>query len=143
MISDKLPAKKSATIVEGGLSGAAIAASVLEIHRRFCELLPEELLVVPHPSTKEPVPVIPGELRTLDVEVGMHMAISPGALPRFVARFEEVYGKLGKAETILAAPAAHHRLLWIRPFLDGNGRVARLMSCATLLEALNTGGICF
>jgi Fic family protein len=26
------------------------------------------------------------------------------------------------------AAAAHHRLLWIHPFLDGNGRVARLMA---------------
>ena len=26
--------------------------------------------------------------------------------------------------------AAHHRILWIHPFLDGNGRVARLISHA-------------
>ena len=56
-------------------------------------------------------------------------------------RFERAYGRLGKAETILAAAAAHHRLLWIHPFADGNGRVARLMSHATLLEALDTAGI--
>jgi Fic family protein len=62
-------------------------------------------------------------------------------VPRFLARFEEVYGRLGRAETILAAAAAHHRLLWIHPFLDGNGRVARLMSHAVLLEALDTGGV--
>jgi Fic family protein len=31
--------------------------------------------------------------------------------------------------------------LWIHPFLDGNGRVTRLMSHATLLDALDTGGI--
>jgi Fic family protein len=48
---------------------------------------------------------------------------------------------LGRSETILAAAAAHHRLLWIHPFLDGNGRVARLMSHAVLLEALDTGGV--
>ena len=46
-----------------------------------------------------------------------------------------------KTETILAAAAAHHRLAWIHPFLDGNGRVARLMSHATLLEALDTGAV--
>src|SRR5437773_799530 len=40
-----------------------------------------------------------------------------------------------------AAAAAHHRLAWIPPFLDGNGRVARLMSHATLLEALDTGAV--
>jgi Fic family protein len=37
--------------------------------------------------------------------------------------------------------AAHHRLAWIHPFLDGNGRVARLMSHAMLLEMLDTGAI--
>ena len=55
-------------------------------------------------------------------------------MPRFLARFEEVYGRLGKTDTILAAAAAHHRLSWIHPFLDGNGRVTRLMSHAMLLE---------
>jgi hypothetical protein len=43
--------------------------------------------------------------------------------------------------TKLSAAAAHHRLLWIHPFLDGIGRVARLMSHASLLETLDTGGI--
>jgi Fic family protein len=31
--------------------------------------------------------------------------------------------------------------VWIHPFLDGNGRVARLMSHAMLLEALDTGAV--
>lgn len=129
-------------IDEGGLAGrACTAAGIREIHRRFCELLPNELLFKEHPTTKEKLPVVPGELRQHDVEVGRHLAVSPGALPRFLARFEEVYCHLGKSETILAAAAAHHRLVWIHPFLDGNGRVVRLMSYATLLEALDTGGI--
>jgi Fic family protein len=34
--------------------------------------------------------------------------------------------------------ATHHRFLWIHPFLDGNGRVARLMSHA-LLKRLGIG----
>ena len=86
------------------------------------------------------VRVIPGELRRGDVIVGRHLAVSPGAVPRFLRRFEDVYGRLGKTVTILSA-AAHHRLLWVHPFLDGNGRVARLMSHATMLETLDTGGV--
>ena len=57
-------------------------------------------------------------------------------MPRFLNRFEEVYSNLGKTETILSAAAAHHRLVWIHPFLDGNGRVARLFRtrlCSTPL----------
>jgi Fic family protein len=129
-------------IDEGGLEGRATTQeAVLEIHRRFCELLPQELLVVEHPATKDTLAVVPGKLREHDVEVGRHIPVSPGALPRFLARFEEVYSNLGTSETILAAPAAHHRLAWIHPFLDGNGRVIRLMSYATLRDTLHTGGM--
>lgn len=126
----------------GGLTGRAMAAdSVREVHRRFGELLPAELLRVSEPDTGEEVAMTPGELRHRDVRVGRHIPVSPGALPRFLSRFEEVYSHLGRSETILAAAAAHHRLLWIHPFLDGNGRVARLISHAVLLEALDAGGV--
>lgn len=129
-------------IDEGGLASRAVSQNGLcEIHRRFAELLPEELLKVTNPETGETIKMVPGELRHRDVKVGRHIAISPVAIPRFLARFEQVYGKGGKTAAILAAAAAHHRLLWIHPFLDGNGRVARLMSYAMLLETLDTGGI--
>jgi Fic family protein len=129
-------------IDQGGLAGRAVTAgAICEVHRRFGELLPPELLEIENPDTGEVLDVIPGELRHRHVKVGAHVPVSPGALPRFMARFEDVYGRLGRAETILAAAAAHHRLLWIHPFLDGNGRVARLMSHAVLLEALDTGGV--
>jgi Fic family protein len=126
----------------GALRGlAASADSIREIHRRFGELLPAGLLVAEEPSSGERVRVAPGELRTRDVEVGRHRAISPGAVPRFLERFEHIYGGLGKAEAIVSVAAAHHRLLWIHPFLDGNGRVARLLSHAWLLELLDTGAV--
>ncbi len=129
-------------IDEGGLTARATTADGLcEIHRRFAELLPEELLWSEHPETGERIKVIPGELREREVKVGRHIPVSPGALPRFLERFESAYGNLGKTDAILGAAAAHHRLLWIHPFLDGNGRVARFMSYAMLLETLDTGGI--
>src|SRR5713101_5164278 len=126
----------------GGLRGNAVTSDgIREIHRRFCELLPEELLRVEDPETKEHVKVVPGELRRRDVKVGTHIPVSPGTLPRFLRRFEEVYGHLSRTDSILGAATAHHRLLWIHPFLDGNGRVARLMSHAMLLETLDTGAV--
>lgn len=129
-------------IDEGGLHRRATTReSLLEIHRRFCELLPDELLTIEHPATGKQLQVIPGALRQHDVEVGRHVPVSPGAVPRFLERFEAAYGALGRSETILATAAAHHRLAWIHPFLDGNGRVMRLLSHATLLETLDTGGI--
>jgi Fic family protein len=129
-------------IDDGGLKGRAVTADAIrEIHRRFCEHLPDDLLWALDPATKEKIRVIPGELRLRDVAVGNHIPLSPGAVPRFLRRIEEVYNLLGKTETILATAAAHHRLAWIHPFLDGNGRVARLMSHATLLESLDTGAV--
>ncbi len=131
-----------AWIDEGGLLGRATSADgLLEIHKRFGELLPEALLWIEEPDTGEKVRVIPGELRVRDVKVGRHVPVSPGSLPRFLERFEKVYSGLSKSETILAVAATHHRLLWIHPFVDGNGRVARLMSHAILLETLDTGAI--
>ena len=73
--------------------------------------------------------------------VGRHIPISSGALPRFLERFETALSNLGRADSIIAAATAHHRLLWMHPFLDGNGRVARLMSYSMLNDALDTGGI--
>ncbi len=129
-------------IDEGGLKERAVTTEgIREIHRRFCAELPEALLWVEDPEGKERVRVVPGELRTRDVKVGGHVAISPGAVPRFLKRFEDVYRRLGKTDSILAAAPAHHRLVWIHPFVDGNGRVARLMSHAALLEALDTGAV--
>jgi len=129
-------------IDDGGLMGrAATAEGLCEIHRRFSELLPEDLLWAEDPESGEKIKVIPGALRRRDVKVGLHIPVSPGAVPRFLKRFESVYAKLGKTDSILAAAGAHHRLLWIHPFLDGNGRVARLMSYAMLLETMDTGGI--
>ncbi len=126
----------------GGVTGRSLTTDgIRELHRRFCQALPDDLLWVEVPGSKERIKVIPGECRCRDVVVGNHVPISAPAVPRFLARFEEVYARLGKTETIIAAAAAHHRLAWIHPFLDGNGRVARLMSHATLLEALDTGGI--
>src|SRR5713226_8768565 len=126
----------------GGLKGLALTSDgIREIHRRFCELLPPDLLWVEDPDSKERIKVVPGELRHRDVKVGTHIPVSPGAVPRFLERFEEVYSHLNRTDSILGVAAAHHRLVWIHPFLDGNGRVARLMSHTMLLETLDTGAV--
>ena len=130
-------------IDEGGLPvGHALSTEgIIELHRRFCERLPEDLLWIDNPDTGERARVVPGALRRRDVKVGQHIAVSPGALPRFLARFSEEYGRLGRLDSLVSVAAAHHRLLWMHPFLDGNGRVARLMSHAMLLDLLDTGAV--
>ena len=129
-------------IDDGGLTGrAATAEGLCELHRRFCTALPEEMLRLEHPDARTSAAVVPGGLRTHLVQVGLHVPVSAAALPRFLRRFEAVYGNLGRTDAILGAAAAHHRFLWIHPFPDGNGRVARLMSHTMLLESLETGGV--
>jgi Fic family protein len=142
----QLEAKAHITVQQwidtGGLRDRSVSlAGIEEIHYRFCTLLPDDLLWIQNPDTGERLKVTPGQLRDRDVRIGQHIPISPGAVPRFLAHFENVYSRLGRTEKILSAAAAHHRLLWIHPFLDGNGRVARLVSHAALLETLDTGGM--
>jgi len=110
------------------------------LHREFCRRLPDELLWAENPETGERLPVVPGELRTRHVQVGAHYPPDPDDLPRFMARFDEAYDptRLSKMRQLQAVAAVHHRLLWIHPFLDGNGRVTRLMSHA-LLKRLGVG----
>ncbi len=64
----------------GALSGrrATSMEGICEIHRRFCELLPEDLLWVEDAAKTTKVRVIPGQLRTSYVEVGRHVPISRG-----------------------------------------------------------------
>ena len=127
----------------GGLGGRSPTTEeiVREIHRRFCSDLPSDLLWAINEDTGERWRVAPGAYREHDVRVGRHVPPSPGAVRRFMRRFAEVYAPLRGVDRVVSAATAHHRLAWIHPFTDGNGRVARLMSHAILLEALDTQGI--
>jgi Fic family protein len=104
------------------------------IHHAFCSRLPQRLLWVENPDTGQRHPVIPGQLRDGTVVVGRHIPPLPENLDRFMARFDQAYDQraLPKLQALIGVAAAHHRYLWIHPFYDGNGRVARLMSHAAL-----------
>ena len=109
---------------------SALAAT---IHKQFYDRLPDSLRWVEEPGTRRRVEVLPGQLREDDVQVGRHIAPSPNELPGWIARFDEsAPERYGRAERLIVIAAAHHRLLWIHPFADGNGRVARLLSHALL-----------
>jgi len=107
------------------------------LHREFCKRLPDEMLWVENPKTGEKIQIVPGELRDEAVEVGRHIPPEAGMLPSFLERFEAAYdsSQLSKLQAILAIAASHHRFLWIHPFFDGNGRVARLMAHAMMLRS--------
>lgn len=100
------------------------------IHHEFYWQLPEVFRVVKNPETGKESLVVPGELREESVKVGYHEPPRHGALKAFLDRFGESYApdKHYGSVKLIAAAAAHHRLMWIHPFLDGNGRVARLFT---------------
>jgi Fic family protein len=106
------------------------------LHYEFCRRLPEELLVVRNPRTGHEVIVEPGELRDGDVEVGRHLPPTAQEIPHFLERLEKAYepSRLLPTHRLIAVAAVHHRLLWVHPFYDGNGRVARLVAHAMLLR---------
>lgn len=74
----------------------------------------------------------PGQLRTepgLLVKVGDHLAPSPEIVVPMLERMKLVYGRVGDSRMrLLAALAYHHRLAWVHPFPDGNGRVVRMIT---------------
>jgi Fic family protein len=109
---------------------------VIWVHSEFCRQLPPELLVAKDPKTGREEPVVPGELRKAWVKVGHHIPPEAEALPKLLERFTSFYGdtKRPKIDRIIGVAASHHRLAWIHPFADGNGRVSRLFSHAFLKE---------
>ena len=94
-----------------------------------------------NPDLSSDLTIEPGVLRTQGVSVGRHAAPAHEAVVPMLARWEQVYGGARRGEMqVLAAAASHHRLAWIHPFLDGNGRVARLHTHALFRNmGLTTG----
>jgi Fic family protein len=83
-----------------------------------------------------------GQLRRRGVAVGIHEAPAWQALPRFLERWQQVYGGARRGEaSVVALAAAHHRLAWVHPFEDGNGRVARLHTHLLLFASGLTRGL--
>ena len=86
--------------------------------------------------------MVPGQFRQRAVAVGRHEAPTAASLPLFLARWAEVYGRARRGEaSIVALAAAHHRLAWTHPFLDGNGRVTRLHTHLVLHALGLTNGL--
>lgn len=77
------------------------------------------------------IKMIPGSFRDRDVEVGKHIAIEHEKLQSAYLEYENLYTRdtrFGtKAKKLIYVLASHHRLTWLHPFLDGNGRTARLV----------------
>ncbi|SEJ06742.1 Fic family protein [Azotobacter beijerinckii] len=100
---------------------------VARIHCRLFESATEEQLRLADGNR-----LVPGQLRDAaerDVMVGQHAAPAWTAVTPMLNRMQQVYGSPPDARTrLLAVMAYHHRLAWVHPFADGNGRVVRLLT---------------
>jgi Fic family protein len=123
---------------EGSLPPPASREFILWLHREFYRDAPDAMLQI---KTKGSVlRMTPGEWRTgpeNEVEVGRHVPPSSDRVADFMRYFEERFRfqTMGRATQIMAIASAHHRFNYIHPFLDGNGRVSRLMSHAMAWSA--------
>jgi Fic family protein len=86
--------------------------------------------------------IVPGEFRTRPVSAGRHVAPPADHLAELMTAWGEAYSRLQGAERIVVGNAcAHHRLAWVHPFMDGNGRAARLHSHLVLFRLGLTNGL--
>ncbi|MGO3713926.1 Fic family protein [Alcaligenes aquatilis] len=100
---------------------------LLIAHEKLYSQLPQEDRL-----TEDGRVIIPGKLREETVQVGRHIPPVATSLPRFMKRMDEVYDQSHSWDRRLILVAClHHRVTWVHPFLDGNGRSARLQThCA-------------
>jgi len=111
---------------------------ILWIHKEFYAEVPKSFLKIR--SGSKTLTMIPGVFRSGDEEevtIGRHIPPSSRKVKSFMDYFQKQYDftNLGHGSRIIAMAAAHHRLNYIHPFLDGNGRVSRLMSHAMGLKS--------
>ena len=113
---------------------------ICELHRRFYTALPEPMRVATTAAGKK-TPLTPGALRDRDVAVGTHVGPPHELVPALLGHFQWRYesADFSRLSRIIAVGASHHRLAWIHPFRDGNGRVGRLFS-DTLIRQLGIDG---
>ena len=112
-------------------------ARLTAIHERFFSYLP-----VAERFTSEGEPIVPGELRKSDVTVGRHLAPEPEMIAPLLDAWAKRYTHIRiKDYQLIGIACSHHRLAWIHPFADGNGRVARLHSHLALRSADLTHGL--
>ncbi|XP_036383084.1 protein adenylyltransferase FICD [Megalops cyprinoides] len=102
--------------------GSFTIGDILEIHRR----------VLGHVD-----PVEGGRLRTNQVFVGHHIPPHPQDLDRHM---QELVQWLNSEEALNLHPVefaalAHYKLVYVHPFVDGNGRTSRLLMNLILMQA--------
>ena len=125
--------------LRGTLGSPTSSTFISWVHEAFYREMPPEFRFVMHPDgTRQEI--IPGRFRAesdAEVAVGRHLPPSSHRVDAFMDHFAKRFRSTENSASgqIIAIAAAHHRLNYIHPFPDGNGRVSRLMSHAMALKA--------
>jgi Fic family protein len=117
---------------------------ISDLHLHLFSLLPDADRMVQHQDHDRDYVMQPGQWRTAQqqVKVNHHEAPDAGSVLMFLRRFADFYQTTRVGElAVVAVAAAHHRLAWVHPFPDGNGRVARLQSHLLLHRMGLTNGV--
>lgn len=120
------------------------ATALSWMHQAFISRLPEALRWTDARRDGSREAIVPGAWRQGAVIVGDHVPPPAATIPDLLAAFADAYRLPAQAtpEALAGLAAAHQRLLWIHPFVDGNGRVARLMTDAMFARlGLAAGGL--
>lgn len=128
--------------LKGTLSSPTSVDFLRWSHRAFYDEMPEEFRFIKRPDGIL-AEIVPGEFRQKaadDVEVGRHLPPSSSQVQPFMEHFAKRFGAAENwpSTRIIAIASAHHRLNYIHPFPDGNGRwrwccrPCRPRPCATL-----------
>lgn len=112
-----------------GLENTLRSSILLEAHRAlYGRLLPEDR------TTEEGRVIEPGLVRQENVTVGRHDPPLWTSVPDFLKRMDQIYAQPASSnQSLIRVACAHQRMMWVHPFLDGNGRAVRLQTHLALL----------
>jgi len=112
-----------------GLENTLRSSILLEAHRAlYGRLLPEDR------TTEEGRVIEPGLVRQENVTVGRHDPPLWTSVPDFLKRMDQIYAEPASSnQSLIRVACAHQRMMWVHPFLDGNGRAVRLQTHLALL----------
>jgi Fic family protein len=134
--ADKLQARKQRLALAHMAAETALEAKVAQMSRD--ELYAPQFVGTIHATlyaalpkaervTEAREPITPGAWRKKAVSAGRHVAPPAIDVAQLMQSWALRYRDLpGIEQFVVGLACAHHRLLWVHPFIDGNGRAARL-----------------
>lgn len=102
--------------------GGIQVKDILEIHRRVLGYVD---------------PIEAGHIRTTQVFVGSHVPPAPASVEPLLEEFVDWMNseEMQDLHPVEFAALAHYKLVYIHPFMDGNGRTSRLLMNLVLMRA--------